>query len=65
MRKGKLFLVEDVVVDAYKSGTSLQEIGEFHGVHKTTIRRLLISKGVTLRARGKRSKKNGTVNPTL
>jgi hypothetical protein len=54
--RSKLWQVSDEVITAYTTNAqTLSQIAKFHDVSTGTVRNLLISKGVTLRQRGRRS----------
>lgn len=55
----KLSMVADEVVEAYTThGKTLREIADFHNVAPGTVRNLLISRGVSLRSRGRKKNTN-------
>jgi predicted HTH domain antitoxin len=57
MRVCKLALSEEMVVEAFNNGASLKKIAELHGVHMTTVRNFLLSKGIKMRPKGRRANK--------
>lgn len=54
--RNKLVTAKTEVVEGYKNGLTIRQLGEIHKVSPGTIRNCLISNGVTLRRRGRKGK---------
>jgi len=54
--RNKLATAHDQVVEAYRNGATLRQIGEVHGVSPGTVRNLLRELDVPMRDRGRRKK---------
>jgi transposase len=62
--RNKLAVVREKVLEAYRNGATLRQIGEVHGVSPGTVRNVLKEMGESLRSRGRR-KKSATADPRI
>lgn len=61
--KRRLELVGDEIEQAYDNGETLRSLGSFHHCSPGSIRNLLLSRGVKLRSKGRKRKKNNIIVP--
>lgn len=54
--RNKLAAVGSMVIEGYKNGMTLRQLGDLHDVSQASIRNLLKKNSVDLRPRGRRKK---------
>lgn len=65
MRQRKLNVERPIIVESYNNGMTLRELADFHKVSPTTIRRLLVEEGVSIRRRGPQGPQKNSATPVV